>query len=373
MQERTRWYWHQGNSAELLIDGHRFFPAMLDAIAEARRSVLLEFYFASSGRLMDQFIAALREAVARGVEVRMLVDAIGARGLSGDDRQLLRNAGVNLTIYNPISLRKWNRNFARDHRKLLLVDGRLGYIGGTGLADEFMTGRGTEPPWHEWMLQVEGPVLVDWVRLFQLQWQNCCGERITVMAEAESRGPAEMKIATTEGVHQQEIKANFRSQINAAHTRIWLVTAYFLPSWSIRRALINAAARGVDVRLLLPGPMIDHPGVYYAARRYYKRLLVAGVKIFEYQPRFIHAKLGVCDNWVSIGSCNLDHWNLRWNLEANQEVIDPRFTEQVCAAIDEDFQRSQEITLAYWLQRPWYQRGWGFLRGYLNSLLLRMV
>ncbi|OMH25596.1 phosphatidylserine/phosphatidylglycerophosphate/cardiolipin synthase family protein [Motiliproteus sp. MSK22-1] len=389
MTKRTRWYWHQGNTSELLIDGQQYFSVMLDAIECAKASVLLEFYFVSSGEVMDRFIAAMSNAASRGVCVRMLIDAVGSRGLSLKDRKRLFEAGVGLRIYNPIKLRKWNRNFARDHRKLLLVDGRVAFIGGTGLADEFLADTKAALPWHEFMLKVEGPVLQDWLRLFQENWFHCTGEALSISTipdlsefsradgdtalEPEPSGEAEMKVATTEGVHQQEIKVDFRRQINAAHTRVWLVTAYFLPSWSIRRALQNAAQRGVDVRLLLPGPLIDHSGIYHAARRYYKRLLVAGVRIYEYQPRFIHAKLGVCDNWVSIGSCNLDHWNLRWNLEANQEVIDTKLTDQVCSAILSDLEQSDEITLEYWQQRPWYQRSWGFVWGYINSLLLRLV
>ena len=385
LTKRTRWYWHQGNRSELLIDGNQYFSSMLQSIQGARISLLLEFYFVSSGEVMDRFITAMSQAASRGVCIRMLIDAVGSRGLSLKDRKRLLDASVDLRVYNPIKLRKWNQNFARDHRKLLLIDGRTAFIGGTGIADEFFTETRSTPSWHEFMLKVEGPVLKDWVRLFQENWHRCTGEKLaTNMLSADHAfqnidvasnglGSAEMKVATTEGVHQQEIKVDFRSQINAAHTRVWLVTAYFLPSWSIRRALQNAARRGVDVRLLLPGPLIDHAGIYHAARRYYKRLLSAGVRIYEYQPRFIHAKLGVCDNWVSIGSCNLDHWNLRWNLEANQEVIDTKLTDEVCRAILSDIEQSYEITLEYWQQRPWYQRSWGFVWGYINSVLLRLV
>ncbi|MEH6625402.1 MAG: phosphatidylserine/phosphatidylglycerophosphate/cardiolipin synthase family protein [Motiliproteus sp.] len=373
MVKKQRWYWHQGNRVELLIDGHRFFPAMLEAINQSQQSVLLEFYFVSSGRLLDQFIEAFAAAIQRGVVVCMLIDAVGARSLNSRDRQRLLTAGVRLKIYNPIRWHKWNSNFSRDHRKIFLVDGRIVFVGGTGLADEFYQGVADGQPWHELMLAVQGPVLRDWMTLFQRQWRISTAETLDFAVNTNPVGNAEVKIATAEGVHQQEIKANFRSQINAAHKRVWLVTAYFLPSWSIRRALINAARRGVDVRLLLPGTITDHPGIYYASRRYYKRLLSAGVRIYEYQPRFIHAKLGVCDNWVSIGSCNLDHWNLLWNLEANQEVVDAALTDQVSTAISKDLSDSDEITLESWLQRPWYQRTRDFVWGYLNSLLLRIV
>ncbi|MCW8885530.1 MAG: phosphatidylserine/phosphatidylglycerophosphate/cardiolipin synthase family protein, partial [Motiliproteus sp.] len=359
MQKRRRWYWQQGNSVELLIDGQCYFPAMLDAINGASQSVLLEFYFVSSGQLLDRFIEAFQKAIERGVQIRMLVDGFGSRGLTSGDRQRIRGLGVRLKAYNPIRLTKWNRNFSRDHRKLMIVDGRIAFIGGTGLTDDFyvdVADSKQKMAWHELMLAVQGPILADWMALFQRQWRACSAEQIDFPVDAGIRGVAELKVATAEGIHQQEIKANFRSQINAAHRRVWLVTAYFLPSWSIRRALLRAARRGIDVRLLLPGPITDHPGIYYASRRYYKRLLAAGVRIYEYQPRFMHAKLGVCDNWVSIGSCNLDHWNLRWNLEANQEAFDAALVEQVCESIQHDFGYSDEITLEQWLKRPLHKR-----------------
>ncbi len=154
----------------------------------------------------------------------------------------------------------------------------------------------------------------------------------------------------------QEVKGSLTNQIRSAQRRIWLVTAYFIPTWKIRRALQRAAKRGVDVRILLPGEQTDHPAVRRVGQRYYQRLLRNGVTIFEYRPRFLHAKIWLCDEWASIGSTNLDRWTQHWNLEANQEVQDSEFADRVAAILLEDFAQSEEVRYEQWSSRPWHQR-----------------
>lgn len=387
LYRRPQWPWHDGNRSQLLVDGVCYFPAMIESIEHAQDRILLEFYLVSSGRVMDELIDALVNARWRGVKVWFLLDDFGSRGLATGDRQRLQDAGVELAFYNPLRVNKWNRNFARDHRKLLAVDGHKAFVGGTGLCDEFLSdsqGLG----WHELMLRVDGPVVADWEKLFARVWRWCRAEQLVFYpvslgsAELRHRACSDdrsstgrgglMKISTCEGPQQQEIKVNFRRRINEAEQRVWLVTAYFLPSWSIRRALRRAAKRGVDVRLLLPGELSDHQGIFYASRRYYQRLLLAGVKIYEYRPSFNHAKVCLSDDWVSIGSCNLDHWNLRWNLEANQEVIDPQLCRQMQQHLEHDFGVSEQISLQAWLARPLWRRLYEFGLGYLAAVLLRV-
>jgi phosphatidylserine/phosphatidylglycerophosphate/cardiolipin synthase-like enzyme len=153
-----------------------------------------------------------------------------------------------------------------------------------------------------------------------------------------------------------EIKRSLINRIRNAERRVWIATAYFLPSWKIRRLLRHAAQRGIDVRLLLPGPHSDHPSVSHAGRRFYARLLHHGVRIFEYQPCFLHAKMLLCDEWLSVGSSNIDRWNLRWNLEANQELLDGELVEQAVELFERDYGNSEEITDTMWQARPWYRR-----------------
>jgi len=149
----------------------------------------------------------------------------------------------------------------------------------------------------------------------------------------------------------QDIRRSLYNRLRSAERRIWITTAYFVPSRRKVHALKNAVQRGADVRLLLPGPISDHPAVRHAGRRFYSGLLRAGVRVYEYQPRFLHAKTAVCDDWVSIGSSNFDRWNLRWNLEANQEVDDRSFADAACALFENDLRDSIEITYPDWRRR----------------------
>ncbi|RTE64742.1 cardiolipin synthase B [Amphritea opalescens] len=354
-----RYRWSGGNRVELLVQGERFFPRMLQAIDEARETLLLEFYMVSSGAVADQFIAALIAAAQRGVKVCWLIDDFGGRRFKQQDSDRLKQAGVQVLRYNPIRLFKLDGNLARDHRKLMISDQRTGFIGGTGISDEYLR---TIPvhgalAWHEVMLQVQGAVVADMVQLFSHQWIKSGGLMPDIKpANLERQGDALARITEVQGLKIQQIKRSFVHHVNCASERVWMETAYFLPALSVRRSLRQAALRGVDVRLIVAGPNTDHPWVYHASKRYYRRLLQAGVRIFEYQTSFLHTKLGLCDQWVSVGSCNLDHWNLRWNLEANLEVVEPNLTDTVEQLLMSDMQRSREICYDQWSKRPWYQK-----------------
>lgn len=364
-----RYHWSGGNRVELLVEGEQFIPHMLQAIKEARQLLLLEFYMVSSGNVADLFIEALIKAARRGVKVCWLIDDFGGRQFHQQDRELLAKAGIEVRLYNPLRLTKLTRNLARDHRKLMIIDQKLGYIGGTGISDEYMREKPAEGAlaWHDIMLGVEGAVVSDMVRLFARQWCLCGGEiPFNVISPNYTRvGDAMSRVTEAQGVRLQQIKHSFVQHINHATDRVWLATAYFLPVFSVRRSLRQAAERGVDVRLIVSSLNTDHPWVCHASKRYYQRLLKAGVKIYEYQPAFLHAKLGLCDSWVSAGSCNLDHWNLRWNLEANLEVVEPSLASAVEMLLRSDMEESKEVVYEQWRSRPWYQKlreaGWSLL------------
>jgi phosphatidylserine/phosphatidylglycerophosphate/cardiolipin synthase-like enzyme len=363
-----------GNRFELLIDGQRFLPAMLEAINRARRYVLLELYLIESGEVAGRFIEAFWAATRRGVSVRMLLDDFGARGLHPDDRRRLQLAGVELVFYNPLRYGLLFANLARDHRKLLLVDGGVAFVGGAGLTDEFDPPAHPERRWRETVLRIEGPAVADWQRLFSDVWTRQ-GQEPPVLTEpspAPLAGGMRGRVAVASGPGSQEIQRDTIRRIRTAGRRAWIMTAYFVPSWRFKRALKHAARRGADVRLLLPGPISDHPGVRHAGRRFYGRLLAAGVRIFEYQPRFLHAKAALCDDWASIGSSNLDRWALRWNLEANQEVEDARFAESVRAMFEADFRESVECQSARWWRRPWLARARERFWGRIDLILHRL-
>lgn len=364
--------WREGNRFELLVDGERFYPAMLKAIEEARQRILLEFYLFESGEIAGRFIEALTQAAARGVAVYLLLDDFGARGLSGADRTALAHAGIELAFYNPLRYGKRRRNLFRDHRKLLVVDTQVGFTGGAGITDQFYRHQGGQPPWHEVMVAVYGPSVHDWEALFIRTWNRWSRTELSpseaaAVAAGESPGRVTLNAPT-----RMELKRSLLKRLRGAERRIWLATAYFIPSHKIRRALLRAARQGIDVRLLLPGPYTDHPGVRHAGRRFYGRLLRGGVRIFEYQPRFLHAKLLLCDNWASVGSSNIDRWNLRWNLEASQEVDEQGFAEQLAALFEADFAQSLEFDYRQWGSRSWWHRLQEWFWGRIDILIERL-
>jgi phosphatidylserine/phosphatidylglycerophosphate/cardiolipin synthase-like enzyme len=348
--------WRAGNHFELLIDGSRFFPRMLTAIDTAQRTVLLEMYLVESGTVASRFIEALACAARRGVSVKLLLDDYGATGLAATDREHLCAAGVRLAFYNRLRSAKLLGNLFRDHRKLLLVDDRIAFVGGAGLTDDFDPPGRPEAAWRETMLAIHGPVLADWQALFHEAWNRHAPPSRSPAPIPPAAGEQPGRVTATHGLLRQDIKRSLLARLHGAREHVWLATAYFFPPWRMRRLLRRAARRGVDVRLLLPGPVTDHPAARHAGRHLYQRLLQSGVRIFEYQPRFLHQKAVLCDHWVTLGSANLDRWNLRWNLEANQEVADAGFARATQEMFERDFRDAVEYRLEEWSRRPWYAR-----------------
>ncbi|AHE97391.1 phospholipase [Thioalkalivibrio paradoxus ARh 1] len=359
---------------QLLVDGGTFIPAMLEAIETAREQVLLEMYLVDSGTTAEHFIGALAAAARRGVDVHLLLDGFGAQGLGSAERSRLTAAGVRLAFHNPLGWVRWRVALFRDHRKLLLVDGRVAFVGGMGITDAFdPVARGAGAHWHEVMLALEGPCVADWQRLFADGWRQWGRDAIAFPGPATPPAPTtpDGRVLGHVGAGGQAVLRAVLAQIGKARSRVWIATAYFAPTRRLRRALKRAVRRGVDVRLLLAGPCNDHPAVWHAGRRFYGRLLQAGVRIFEYQPRFLHAKMVLCDDWASIGSSNLDHWTLRWNLEANQALTDPMTVEDLAAVFRHDFTLSEEWTFAAWQERGLRQRLLERLLGSLDDLLVQ--
>ncbi|AOE87234.1 phospholipase [Pseudomonas sp. TCU-HL1] len=374
--------WKAGNRFELLIDGPQFFPTMLTAIARAEYQVALELYLVEDGKCSEALVDALCVAAVRGVRVRCLFDDFGSLKLGGTLRERLSHAGVLLQFYNPLRWRRGFSNLYRDHRKILVVDDRLAFIGGTGSTDEFWNPAQESSRWHEVMVAIEGPLVAHWQLIFDYQWLANLGRHpwksgeapgLTHLPPYPAVGKGLGRLAYADASQHRDIVQSLARSIRTARNRVWLATPYFLPSWKVRRALIKAARRGVEVRLLLTSRHTDHPPVRFAGQRYYPRLLRAGVRIFEYQQRFLHLKIVLADDWVSVGSCNFDHWNLRFNLEANLEALDPDFTRAVDACMRQDFADSREITMDDWHARPLIKRLRQRLWGWLDRLVVNLL
>ncbi|MCF6281581.1 MAG: phosphatidylserine/phosphatidylglycerophosphate/cardiolipin synthase family protein [Candidatus Polarisedimenticolaceae bacterium] len=364
--------WRERSQLALLLDGSSFFPEISSAIESAQSYICIELYLMRSGKVADNFIRLLNRAAERGVEVYLLLDDYGSLGLNDADREQLENGKINLVFYNPLRPRSnlrilyrilWRKvgyDLHRDHRKLVLVDGRVAFIGGFGFTDDFLPSNNEASGWRENVLKIEGEIVTDLNKLFTQAWSRYSSFPInlfipTPRVEHHEKG-CRARVAYSEGGINDDIKRQSLNRITNAKSHIWLCTAYFLPSWRYLRRLRHAARNGVEVRLLLPGPLTDHPVVRYAGQRHYSRLLRNGVRIFEYQPRVLHAKSLLCDDWGFLGSNNFDHWGLNWNLEANIEIDDVVFSHRVRGMFESDFQQSIEITRDNWRHRGWFHR-----------------
>ena len=383
-QKRTpkyRFPWRTGNQFTLLVDGEQFYYAMLESIANAKNYILLEMYLFESGKTANQFIDAFIQATARGIQVCLLLDHYGALKLTSQDRIRLTDHNIKLVFYNPLQYGRWRRNLFRDHSKLLCVDGVVAFTGGAGICDEFNPQQYPKLYWHDAMIKIQGPNVQDWETLFGENWRQWTTGPLpmtttatTTDSSAHTEGDNGQlgRLTQSRALSSSEVIRSFIKHIRGAERHAWLVTAYFVPPWKFRRALRRSAKSGVDVRIMLPGPHSDHPGVRHMGRRYYERLLRDGVRVFEYQPRFLHTKILLCDHWTSIGSSNVDRWNYRWNMEANQEVDDTEFSTQVSKQFEADFQDCIEFHYKEWRHRSRYRHllewFWGRIVAFLASI-----
>ncbi len=364
--------WRQGNQLLFLIDGEQFYPAMLNAIQEAQHFVLMEMYLFESGRVADQFIDGFMNASLRGLSVQLLVDGYGGLGLSKTDRNRMIESGVQLVEYNPLRFKKVKKNLFRTHRKCLIIDGCRAFVGGAGITDSFDGHFNGKCAWRETVIDVKGQVVKDWQTLFTTNFKKWSNKPVPNVVDFTGiGGDIDARVAYTSGGRHLEIKKTLLNRVYKSRENVWLASAYFVPSRKIRKSLRKAALKGKDVRLLLPGPVTDHPAVRYASRRYYARLLRFGVRIFEYKDRFSHTKILFIDDWFSIGSSNMDRWNFRWNLEANQEIKNRLAARQVRQILQNDFAHSKEIVYHEWKKRSWVQHFkewlWGKVDLFLSS------
>ncbi|HET8792108.1 MAG TPA: phospholipase D-like domain-containing protein [Modicisalibacter sp.] len=365
--------WRDGNYFTILPESRRYVPEILATIDAAKESILFEQYLIQSGRLADRFIDALARAANRGAHVHVLLDSYGAKGLKRSDKERLLQAGVELRFFNPLSLGRLSVNLTRDHRKLVLVDRRVAFTGGFCITDDFLD------KWYDVAVRIEGPVVNDWLSLFTKLWASTLthgksGKLLSQSMRADDEAEIDEqgmrgRVIWGQGLRYQAIRFSLQQRISTANQRVWIYTPYFLPTASLCQHLMAAAKRGIDVRLLVAGEKHDHPSVRYAGQHYYGRLLRAGVRIHEYQPSFTHAKFCVVDEWCTIGSCNFDHWSLRWNLEANQEVEDPRFAADIAMLYESNLAKSKEIQRENWARRPWWQWGRDRAAGTVNAWL----
>lgn len=332
-----------------LRNGAEFYPAEIGAIRVAQRSVNLEYYEFSPGEVGTAVLDALVERARAGVEVRVIVDAAGSLGTPSSFFDRLRAAGGQMRWYNPFRVRTWQRINNRTHRKLMTVDGTTGFIGGAGIADRWLTGTPTSPPWRDTVFRLEGDTVAGLVSTFSENWLECSGEILSGPKQfdghAVNDGPRGFVVISTPHGGGTQARILFQALIRSARRSLRITTPYFLPDHSARKALADAARRGVQVQILTAGPRIDHPMVRKLSRESSRQLLEAGAEIFEYQPAIIHAKLLTVDEqWSVVGSTNFDHRSFGLNDEVNLAVLDSTLAATIEGDFRDDLRESQRVT-----------------------------
>lgn len=348
-----------GNRLQLYVRGHELYPAMAAAIEEARSTVHLETYIFGSDKVGRLFIDLLSQKARQGVRVRLIYDSVGCIDLDPELVTRLRNSGAQLLEYHPVAPWRprwaWNR---RDHRKLLVCDGRVGFVGGMNICDEHAPREEGGQDWPDAHARVEGPAAYDLDRLFRSVWFSETGRWFDSEGDpgAQEKGALVKIAANSEFLNRFAIREAYAHALTAARERVDIANSYFVPDWRVRRALGGAARRGAAVRILVPGKP-DIWSVWHAMRSTYSSLLARGVRIFEWQGPMMHAKAVCVDRqWCSLGSYNLDHRSLRHNLEVNLHALDGPFAERLSAAFEAGIKGSREITLESWRARPWKDR-----------------
>ena len=353
---------HDGNGVEVFTDGGCFYPAMLDAIRAAERSVNLECYIFSSGEVGDEFVRALADRGRAGVVVTVVADAIGSSGLSAAARRTLAEAGCRLEWYQPLTWYRLARVNNRTHREILVVDGRVAFVGGAGVADWWMKPSGPhDPAWRDTMIRLEGPIVAALQGVFVENWLECCGEILTGPDYFPSLAPAgdttAFVVKSSPSDRATASRVTFQMLMEAADHSVHITTPYFLPDRALRRALVEAACRGVAITVIVPGRKTDQKWVRLASRRMWGQLLEAGIRIFEYRDTMTHAKVLVADEiWSVLGTTNIDNRSFEHNDEVNLAMRDRALAARLLEDYVRDLADSREITLERWRRRPAWEK-----------------
>ena len=377
-----------GNQVTLLQDGAATYAAMFAAIRQARDHINLESYIIEDDAIGGDFADLLLLQQSRGVQVNIIYDSVGALKTPKVFFERLRQAGVAVLEFNPVNPLKAKTSWLlnnRDHRKILIVDGRTAFIGGINISDVYASGslifQGNQAPeplssnavsWRDTDLQIDGPVVAELQKLFMSTWEK---QRGTVLAAKNYFPPLVAQgtqivraIGSTSDDPYSLIYLTLLSAIGNAEKQVYLTNAYFVPDPQLLKALTDAAERGVDVRLILPSQS-DSALVFYAGRSHYTGLLAGGVKLYERQGALLHSKTAVIDGvWSTVGSTNLDWRSFLDNDEVNAVILGREFAQRMQAVFADDLAASDEIHLSSWQRRPlqlrmkeWLARVWGRL------------
>jgi len=363
-----------GNRVEALQNGREIFPSMLAAIRGARRTITFESYIYWSGDVGQAFADALSERARAGVRVHVLLDWVGSQKIEKRLLDEMRDAGVQIRLFHPLSWYHIARMNNRTHRKILVVDGGIGFTGGVGIADKWDGNAQDADHWRDSHYRVEGPVVAQMQATFIDNWTKVSGDVLhgadylpAIAAAGDAR--AQMFSSSPDG-GAESMQLMYLLVTSAATRTIDLASAYFVPDELTSAALVEAMRRGVRFRLIVPGPIIDTDVVRRASRSTWGPLLAAGAEIHEYQPTMFHCKVMIVDRLlVSVGSTNFDPRSFRLNDEANLNIYDTAFAASQTEVFERDLAKSRRVTLAEWEARPWHEKLVERTMGLLGSQL----
>ncbi len=351
----------QGNAVQVLLNGDEIFPPMLQAIREATTSITFETYIYWSGGIGQQFAAALAEAAQRGVKCHVLLDWVGSAKMDKALLNQLTAAGVQVRRFHPPHWSHLSRLNNRTHRKLLVVDGRVGFTGGVGIATHW-TGRAQDPAhWRDTHFQISGPVVAHMQAVFLDNWIKVTGHALHGQAyfpplPAQGKMQAQMFSSSPSG-GSESMRLMYLFSITAAAKSIDLSAAYFVPDDLTTLALVEALKRGVKVRIVVPGAHTDSDAVRSASRATWGPLLLAGATIAEYEPTMYHCKVMIVDGLLtSVGSTNFDNRSFRLNDEATLNILDAEFARQQIEIFNADLAKSKVVNFIDWSNRPWTEK-----------------
>jgi cardiolipin synthase A/B len=352
-----------GNRITLLRDGAEAYPAMLEAIAGAEREIHFESYIFHSDKTGRRFGEAFKERARAGVTVRLLVDAVGSIDLEPAFIRELVEAGVRVATFRPFSWKAGLGFNRRDHRKIVVVDGRVGFTGGLNIGDEYAPVAEGGGGWHDIHARIEGPAVGEMARLFRRTWIAAGGDAYPTIIEEdahESVATENTAFALAIGNEERRRRATIRRfylhAMRRARESIHIMNAYFIPDRGIRRVMANAVRRGVKVSVIVP-ERSDLKSVMFAGQHVFGSLLRAGVRVFQWPDRMLHAKAAVIDSvWATIGSYNLDARSLFHNLEVTLCIVDRAFASGVRAQLEYDAAQSHEVELETWKKRAWWRK-----------------
>jgi cardiolipin synthase len=363
-----------GNQVVVLLNGDQIFPSMLRDIQSAQKSITMETYIYWAGDMGQKFAAALAERSRAGVKVHVLVDSVGSGKMDHSSVAVMEQAGVSFRKFRPLRWYDLGGVNRRTHRKLLVVDGRIGFTGGVGIAD-LWTGHAQDPShWRDSHFRVEGPVVAEMQAAFMDNWIEATGEVLhgnDYFPPLAPAGPmaAQLFYSSPNG-GSESMELMYLLAITAAGRSIYLSSAYFVPDDLTNDALTKALKRGVTVQIITPGKHMDSKIVRGASRSRWGDLLSAGAKMYEYEPTMYHCKVFIVDELlVSVGSTNWDPRSFGLNDEANLNIYDADFARQQVEVFRQDLAKSHQVTFAQWRARPFREKLMERLESLLGGVL----